>query len=238
MHLFYDPTINSTHKTHTLSEEESKHACRVLRLKEGDEIALLNGNGFEFLARIIDSNPKKCTVEIVSFKEEKISPYSIHIAIAPTKNNDRIEWFLEKATEIGITDITFLLCSNNERKQTKDERFEKILISAMKQSKRLFLPKLNPLTPFKVFVSKYPKGLIAHCYEGAKTTITTDFKTTNFPILIGPEGDFTLSEVELALQTGYKTISLGENRLRTETAGLYSCMQAKMVLEGEVRDRV
>ena len=238
MHLFYDPTISSTDKTHTLSEEESKHACRVLRLKEGDEIALLNGNGFEFLARIIDSNPKKCTVEIVSFMEEKISPYSIHIAIAPTKNNDRIEWFLEKATEIGITDITFLLCSNNERKQTKDERFEKILISAMKQSKRLFLPKLNPLTPFKEFVSKYPKGLIAHCYEGAKTTITTDFKTTNFPILIGPEGDFTLSEVELALQTGYKTISLGENRLRTETAGLYSCMQAKMVLEGEVRDRV
>ena len=237
MHLFYDPTINTRDKTHTLSEEESKHACRVLRLKEGDEILLLNGNGFEFLARITDSNPKKCAVEIVSFKEGQKSPYVIHIAIAPTKNNDRIEWFLEKATEIGITEITFLLCSNNERKQTKDERYEKILISAMKQSKRLFLPKLNALTPFKEFISKYPNGLIAHCYEGEKTTITADFKTSNCPILIGPEGDFTLSEVELALQTGYKTISLGENRLRTETAGLYSCMQAKMVLELEVGDR-
>lgn len=231
MHLFYDSTITPGQKLHTLTEEESKHACRVLRLKEGDKIALLNGNGFEFSATITDANPKRCVVAIDTIKEEKKPPYSIHIAIAPTKNNDRLEWFLEKATEIGITEITLLLCSNNERKQTKDERFEKILISAMKQSKRLFLPKLNSLTPFKDFISNHPNGLIAHCYEGEKFGIAESFSMLDCPILIGPEGDFSKQEVELALQSGYKTITLGENRLRTETAGLYAVMQAKMNCE-------
>lgn len=231
MHLFYDPNITSDQLAHTLSEEESKHACRVLRLKEGDEISILNGKGFEFITKIIDANPKKCGVEVVKINKEKTPPYSIHIAIAPTKNNDRIEWFLEKATEIGITEITLLLCSNNERKQTKEERFEKILISAMKQSKRLFLPKLNALTPFKQFIKQHPKGLIAHCYEGEKSTIFDSFELNNCPIVIGPEGDFTLQEVELALQSGYKTITLGQNRLRTETAGLYGCMQATWNIE-------
>jgi 16S rRNA (uracil1498-N3)-methyltransferase len=231
MHLFYDPTISADEQLHILSEEESKHACRVLRLKEGDEIALLNGKGSEFVTRIIDANPKKCRVEILQIREEEVPAYSIHIAIAPTKNNDRIEWFLEKATEIGVTEITLLLCSNNERKHTKEERFEKILISAMKQSKRLFLPKLNKLTSLKDFVTSHPNGLIAHCYEEEKNTIFTSFKSDECPILIGPEGDFTLQELELALKNGYKTLTLGENRLRTETAGLYACMQAKMAIE-------
>jgi 16S rRNA (uracil1498-N3)-methyltransferase len=231
MHLFYDPTISADEQLHILSEEESKHACRVLRLKEGDEIALLNGKGSEFVTRITDANPKKCRVEILQIREEQVPAYSIHIAIAPTKNNDRIEWFLEKATEIGVTEITLLLCSNNERKHTKEERFEKILISAMKQSKRLFLPKLNKLTSLKDFVTSHPNGLIAHCYEEEKNTIFTSFKSDECPILIGPEGDFTLQELELALKNGYKTLPLGENRLRTETAGLYACMQAKMAIE-------
>jgi 16S rRNA (uracil1498-N3)-methyltransferase len=231
MHLFYDPTISADEQLHILSEEESKHACRVLRLKEGDEIALLNGKGSEFVTRITDANPKKCRVEILQIREEQVPAYSIHIAIAPTKNNDRIEWFLEKATEIGVTEITLLLCSNNERKHTKEERFEKILISAMKQSKRLFLPKLNKLTSLKDFVTSHPNGLIAHCYEEEKNTIFTSFKSDECPILIGPEGDFTLQELELALKNGYKTLTLGENRLRTETAGLYACMQAKMAIE-------
>lgn len=228
MHLFYDPSISKDQQFHTLSEEESKHACRVLRLTEGNEIALLDGKGAEFLSRITDANPKRCKVEIISIKEEQAPSYSIHIAIAPTKNNDRLEWFLEKATEIGITEVTLLLCSNNERKKTKEERFEKILISAMKQSKRLFLPKLNSLTSFKDFIGKNPSGLIAHCYDGDKNNLSKVFASDNCPILIGPEGDFTLQEVELALKSGYKTITLGENRLRTETAGLYACMQAKI----------
>jgi 16S rRNA (uracil1498-N3)-methyltransferase len=230
MHLFYDPTIQADQKFHILSEEESKHACRVLRLKEGDKLAILDGNGREFTTSIIDANPKKCRVEIQAIRVEVAPPYSIHIAIAPTKNNDRIEWFLEKSTEIGITEVTLLLCANNERKHTKEERFEKILISAMKQSKRLFLPKLNVLTPFKDFISAHPVGLIAHCYEGEKSTVLNNFNQNNCPILIGPEGDFTLQEVDSALKSGYKTITLGENRLRTETAGLYACMQAMMAI--------
>lgn len=231
MHLFYDPTIQANQQIHVLSEEESKHACRVLRLKQGDELAILDGKGSEFLTRIIEANPKKCRVQVQSTRTEPAPPYSIHIAIAPTKNNDRIEWFLEKATEIGITEVTLLLCKNNERKQTKEERFEKILISAMKQSKRLFLPKLNALIPFKDFIAANPDGLIAHCYEGEKVSVLNSFKLTDCPIMIGPEGDFSPDEVEFALQNGYKTLTLGENRLRTETAGLYACMQAKLTVD-------
>lgn len=231
MHSFYDAHITAEIREYILSEDESKHVCRVIRLKEGDEILLLNGKGTSLTAVIIEANPKKCRVKITDFKQDKSPSYSIHIAIAPTKNNDRIEWFLEKATEIGITEITLLLCSNNERKQTKEERFEKILISAMKQSKRTFLPQLHALTPIKTFIQNHPKGLIAYCGEGEKQTVLDAFNGLNCPILIGPEGDFTPTEVDLALKSGYKTITLGENRLRTETAGLVACMQAVLSLE-------
>lgn len=233
MHLFYDSTIDSTAKTHVLNEEESKHACRVMRLTEGDEIAILNGKGIEFFATIIEAHSKHCKIEIISKTEEPTSMNEIHIAIAPTKIIDRMEWFLEKATEIGITEITPLLCSNSERKQIKEERLEKILVAAMKQSKRLFLPKLNPLTDFNSFLQKYPKGLLAHCYEAEKQAISDVLEGTDCPILIGPEGDFSLPEVEKALKSGYTTISLGKNRLRTETAGLYAVMQAKIKIDSK-----
>ena len=231
MHLFYDPTIDVFAKTHTLNEEESKHACKVMRLVIGNEIAILNGKGVEFIAKIVEAHPKHCKVEIISKTEELKPNYDLHIAIAPTKIIDRIEWFLEKATEIGITEITPLICSNSERKIIKEERLEKILIAAMKQSKRLFLPKLNPLTEISSFIKQHPKGLIAHCYEGDKSSISEVFETKNSPILIGPEGDFSMKEVEIALNSGYKTITLGKNRLRTETAGLYAVMQGKMSID-------
>ena len=231
MHLFYDPTIDVSAKFHVLNEEESKHACKVMRLISGNEIAVLNGKGIEFTAKIIEAHPKHCKVEIISKISESTPKYDLHIAIAPTKIIDRIEWFLEKATEIGITEITPLLCSNSERKIIKEDRLEKIIIAAMKQSKRLFLPKLNPLTDVGSFIKKHPRGLIAHCYDSEKQTISERFETTNFPILIGPEGDFTLSEVEKILLSGYKTITLGKNRLRTETAGLYAVMQAKIIID-------
>jgi 16S rRNA (uracil1498-N3)-methyltransferase len=231
MHLFYDPTIEAEAKFHTLSEEESKHACKVLRLVSGNQIILVNGNGIEFSTTIIEAHPKRCKVEINSKIIEEKQNKEIHIAIAPTKIIDRIEWFLEKATEIGITEITPLLCSNSERKQIKEERLEKIIISAMKQSKRLYLPKLNPITDFNSFIKSHPKGLIAHCYDAEKNTITEIFEAVDCPILIGPEGDFTLQEVEKALQSGYKTITLGKNRLRTETAGLYAVMQGKLIID-------
>lgn len=228
MRLFYDATIESGVQSHVLSEDESKHACKVLRMKNGDSLALVNGKGYYFETEIVDAHPKRCEVEITLETKQEEDKKQIHIAIAPTKLNDRMEWFMEKATELGITEITLLLTKNSERKAAKLERFEKILVSAMKQSKRLYLPKLNDLTSFNEFISQHPKGLIAECYDGEKSTITESFTNQNCPILIGPEGDFTLEEVEQAKKSGYLSISLGENRLRTETAGLYACMQALM----------
>lgn len=231
MHLFYDPTLSRTDKLFCLSEDESKHACKVMRLKEGDSILLINGLGDEFTAIITDAHPKKCALEIVSVRSEEKPPYAIHIAIAPTKNSDRLEWFIEKATEIGVTEITLLACDKSERKVQKRERLEKILVSAIKQSKRLFLPQLNEIVSTTQFIETHPNGLIAHCYDETKVSIQTAFQTNNCPILIGPEGDFSLKEVEAAQKHGYKTIHLGENRLRTETAGLYACMQAKLICD-------
>jgi 16S rRNA (uracil1498-N3)-methyltransferase len=231
MHIFFDRHITSLNETYSLSEEESRHACRVLRLKTGSQLVILNGQGEKFIGEITDSTASRCPVKIIEYTKEPESGYDIHIAIAPTKNNDRIEWFLEKATEIGITEITLLLCHNNERKHINAERFEKILIAAMKQSKRLFLPKLNNLKRFSDFISEYPNGLIAHCEDGSKQTLNDCFQTQNTPVLIGPEGDFSPEEINLALQNKYKTITLGENRLRTETAGLYACMQAKLFVD-------
>jgi 16S rRNA (uracil1498-N3)-methyltransferase len=231
MRLFYDPTIESSKKNHVLSEEESKHICRVLRLKIGDDVAILDGNGSLFETKIIDDNPKRCTVEIVKHTFQEKPTSEIHIAIAPTKMMDRLEWFLEKATEIGMTEITPLLCDNSERKQIKDERLEKILVSAMKQSKGMYLPKLNPLTDFNTFIQAHPLGLLAHCYENEKNAMKDVFVFNNCPILIGPEGDFSTKEVGFAMKSGYKTITLGENRLRTETAGIYAVVKAKLMID-------
>ena len=231
MRLFYDPTIESSKKNHALSEEESKHICRVLRLKIGDDVAILDGNGSLFETKIIDDNPKRCSVEIVNHTFQEKPTSEIHIAIAPTKMMDRLEWFLEKATEIGITEVTPLLCDNSERKQIKDERLEKILVSAMKQSKRMYLPKLNTLTDFNTFIQAHPSGLLAHCYENEKNAMKDIFVFNNCPILIGPEGDFSTKEVEFAMKSGYKTITLGKNRLRTETAGIYAVVKAKLMID-------
>ncbi|MFO0494105.1 MAG: 16S rRNA (uracil(1498)-N(3))-methyltransferase [Flavobacteriia bacterium] len=231
MHLFYDPTIGVESDTHQLSEEESKHACRVLRLKIGDVFQLLDGKGGIYNCRICDDNPKKCKVKIEKREFHPAPPYQIHIAIAPTKNMDRIEWFAEKATEIGLTDLTLITGKNSERKEVKLERIEKILVSAMKQSKQLYLPRLHPVTAVRTFISEYPNGMIAHCMDEDKSRISTSFNLKDCPILIGPEGDFTEDEVTMALSNGYKTVTLGSNRLRTETAGLYACMQMKLMTE-------
>jgi 16S rRNA (uracil1498-N3)-methyltransferase len=230
MRLFYDPNIETTSSQHTLSEDESKHVIRVLRMEIGDRLILLNGIGGSFECEIIDANAKKCELRIVEVKQANPEIHAIHIAISPTKQMDRMEWFIEKATEIGVTEITFLNCTNSERVKLKSDRLERKAISAMKQSHRKFLPKINELISFDEFLKNHPYGLIAHCYDDKKQNMTDVFKSVNCPILIGPEGDFTKDEIHIALESGYKYITLGENRLRTETAALYACMQAKLIM--------
>jgi 16S rRNA (uracil1498-N3)-methyltransferase len=226
MNSFYVPELTVESKTIQLSEDESKHAVRVLRLKSSDQVHLLDGKGSRYLARITDDHPKRCSLEIESVDTEEEASPEIHIAISPTKSMDRIEWFLEKAVELGLTELSLLLCKNSERKQINVERLEKIAISAMKQSQRLYLPRINELQSFDSFLSNHPSGALAHCYSDEKITLSACFQPKNYPILIGPEGDFSNEEVEKAYLLGYDFITLGKNRLRTETAGLYVCMQA------------
>lgn len=225
MHLFYTPDIKGN--IYTLNEIESKHCIRVLRLSLNDEIQLIDGKGGFFKAKIIDTDSKKCIVEVVSSQIEysKRNHY-LHIAIAPTKNMDRFEWFLEKATEIGIDEITPILCKHSERKIIKNDRLEKILVSAMKQSLKAYKPKLNELTSYQEFIAQEFKGqkYIAHCEENDKEFLKDLYKAqTDTVILIGPEGDFSPTEIESAKKAEYKEISLGNSRLRTETAGLVAC---------------
>lgn len=233
MHLFYTPDIKD--KLYYLNETESKHCVRVLRLDVGDEIQLIDGKGGFYNSKIIDANPKKCGIEVIETKHEfgKRNHY-LHIAIAPTKNIDRFEWFLEKATEIGIDEITPILCEHSERKVIKPERLEKVIISAVKQSIKAYKPVLNDLMLYSDFIKQSFEGqkLIAHCEENEKILLKNEYQPRSSAIiLIGPEGDFSPSEIELARQNNYKEISLGESRLRTETAGIVACHTINLLNE-------
>ena len=234
MHLFYTPDITGI--SYTLTEEESKHAVRVLRLTEGEIIQLIDGKGSFFEARIVDANPKRCSVEVIRQQAEygKRNSY-LHIAVAPTKNIDRLEWFLEKATEIGIDEITPILCEHSERKVIKEDRLEKVIVSAMKQSLKAYLPKLNPMTPLESVLKAGFQGkkFIAHCYDHDKRTLKNEVAgSSSNLILIGPEGDFSEAELESAIKTnGFIPVSLGQSRLRTETAALVACHTCNLLLE-------
>jgi 16S rRNA (uracil1498-N3)-methyltransferase len=225
MQLFYVPNISGSEII--LDETESKHAIRVLRLQKGDQIQVVDGKGGFYLAEIADANPKKCRLTIVnSALDFGKRNFHLHIAIAPTKNIDRFEWFLEKATEIGIDEITPLLTSHSERKTINAERLEKILVSAMKQSLKAYLPQLHELTTFKELIinNKTENKFIAYCDEIQKIHLKDlATKGNNTLILIGPEGDFSPEEIKLAIENGFKVVSLGESRLRTETAGIVAC---------------
>jgi len=218
-----------------LTPEESKHCIRVLRLKKGDRVQLMNGRGSIFEAVIGVADPRSCLLEIV---REDLFPnphsYRLTIAIAPTKNMDRFEWFVEKATEIGVDCIVPLLCKNSERKEVKLERLEKIVISAMKQSGQTYLPELEKLTPIGEVLNRQFEGdkLIAHCVPGEKLLLKNAVGTgRDVLLLIGPEGDFDPSEIDLALGKGFVPVSLGHSRLRTETAGIVGCHAVCMVNE-------
>lgn len=224
MQLFYNPEIVKTTQEIVFSKEESRHIVRVLRKKEGDVLHITNGKGFLFSAEILVASDKKCIANIIQ-TEEKQKPwkYYLHVAIAPTKNNDRLEWFLEKATEIGIDEITPIICQNSERKVVKLERLEKIVQSAMKQSLKFTLPKLNEPVKFSQFINQEFEGdvCIAHCEPSEKKGLKEVVQlNTNITILIGPEGDFSSEEIKKAIDNNAIAISLGESRLRTETAGL------------------
>jgi len=248
MHLFFVPNLSSAS---ILPEEESLHAVKVLRLKTGDSIQIVDGKGGFFNARITTPHHKHCAFEITeTLVDTSRRNYKLHIAIAPTKNIERLEWFIEKATEIGIDEITPVFCQNSERKVVKEERLEKIIISAAKQSKKAKFPTLNPSCTFDQLIKSYKadQQFIAHCYTSPQPSPTereyegrmnvSSIENSTFErkilkseikhgksilILIGPEGDFSPEEVSTAIKNGYQPVSLGESRLRTETAGVVAC---------------
>ena len=233
MNIFYTPDLSGNE--YTLTEEESKHCVRVLRMGVGDKIQLVDGRGGFYEAEIIDDNPKRCSVKITDQKKNfgKRNHY-LHIACAPTKNIERYEWFLEKSTEIGIDEITPIDCEHSERTVVKSERLNKVLVSAMKQSIKAYLPKLNEVISLPEFVSQKFTGekYIAHCRDKKSTSLKDIYKKgSNVLILIGPEGDFSDNEIKFALENGFKEISLGDSRLRTETAALVACHTVNLLNE-------
>lgn len=224
MSLFYVPNLAIAC---ILPEEESQHAVKVLRLKSGDPIEIVDGVGGYYKAKITLAHPKHCGFEITeSHTGFGKRNYKLHLAIAPTKNIERLEWFIEKATEIGIDEISPLVCRFSERKIIKPERLEKIIVSAGKQSLKAFFPTLNPLQNFEEFMQHVPVGqkFIAHCYQEEKQLLQTVLQqNSDVLILIGPEGDFSPEEIKKALSLGFVPVSLGDSRLRTETAGVMAC---------------
>ncbi len=245
MNLFYAPDIA---QTLSLPEEESQHCVKVLRMKAGDRIHIIDGVGGLYEAQITEAHPKRTQVEILSVQTEYgRRPFRLHLAVAPTKNIDRFEWFVEKATEIGFDELTPICCRYSERKIIKPERIEKILVSAAKQSLKAYVPRLNPMTTFKDFVAHIlspslrgtseAEGVnnsqlstlnsqlfIAHCYDQPKQHLFNVCPpASDVVVMVGPEGDFSEEEVELALRNSFQAITLGESRLRTETAGVVAC---------------
>lgn len=236
MYLFYSSTPVS--QIHILDEQESKHIAKALRLRKGDELHLTDGKGNLYLTKIIDDNIRACVVEVVSQCEDKNKlPYDLHIAIAPTKNNERLEWFIEKAVEIGISNITTIICEHSERISIKKDRINRLMISAMKQSLRSELPAFKEGAYLKDFIEQsnnYSQKYIAYCgqLEQAPALLKNICHTNaDTLILIGPEGDFSLEEVHFAMKNGFIPISLGKSRLRTETAAMLACATIRIINE-------
>lgn len=228
MHIFYTPDLSTDH--FTLNEEESRHCSKVLRLGLGDVVHLIDGRGGLYEAEISAISKKNVQLKVIRKQTEfGKRNHHLHIAIAPTKNIDRLEWFLEKATEIGIDEITPLICDRSERKIVKEERLDKVITSAVKQSLTAYHPKLNQATTFSELMNKEFTGerLIAHCMDDSDKKFINEVVSIHqsYLVLIGPEGDFSPVELNTALQSGFKPITLGTTRLRTETAALAACFE-------------
>lgn len=230
MQLFYAPDLVKTSKEYQFDKEESRHIHKVLRMTIGDTIHITNGKGWLFKATILASDAKHCSVQLLSSTFTNPKGYRLHMAVAPTKMNDRFEWFLEKATEIGIDEITPIICDHSERKVIKLERYEKIIQSAAKQSLSSYLPLLHPPKTFDEMIQEVSKEasdqqlFIAHCEDQQKFPLQHAIKKQrDVLILIGPEGDFSTAEISTALFHDFKAVSLGDSRLRTETAAIVAC---------------
>ncbi|RLA58599.1 MAG: 16S rRNA (uracil(1498)-N(3))-methyltransferase [Epsilonproteobacteria bacterium] len=231
MNLFYAPNISGN--SHTLNREESKHIIRVLRKGLGDDILFTDGKGHFYKCVIDDANPNTCRVKIVERTEDNVHrKFYLHIAIAPTKNINRLEWFLEKSTEIGIDQITPILCSHSERTVVKPDRLAKVLVSAMKQSLKSRLPVLEQSSTFSELINRPFEGekFIAYIDKDVTQNLSEAYSPEkNALILIGPEGDFNPDEVKQAKQKGFLPVSLGSPRLRTETAGIVACHTINLI---------
>lgn len=226
MQLFYTSDIDVTATDFSFDREESKHIVKVLRKTEGQNIYITDGRGSLYTSVITLASEKKCTVKITDIKTQEKNNFYTHLVVAPTKMNDRYEWFLEKATEIGVDEITPIICDNSERKVIKTERFDKIIQSAMKQSNQFYMPKLNEPITFKQFMALDLDGdlFIAHCEERNKKLLRDAFEINKkYTLLIGPEGDFSTKEIDTALSKNFIPVSLGHTRLRTETAAIVGC---------------
>lgn len=226
MQLFYNPDLKQDDTEIRFSKEESKHIIKVLRKSVGSSLNITNGKGWLFSADITIADLKNCIAEIKTAQLQPKRAFNLHMAVAPTKMNDRYEWFLEKATEIGIDSITPVFCDNSERKVIKADRFQKVLQSAMKQSLSCYLPKLYAAISFKEFLNqKFDSQLfIAHCEDTNKIPLKNILKIKeDVTIIIGPEGDFSPKEIELAIKNKFVPVTLGNTRLRTETAAVVAC---------------
>lgn len=233
MPIFYDPTLTPAATRHTLNEEESWHCVKVLRMGAGQPIAIIDGRGTLYEARIAEAHPSRCQVDI-----ERTHPnhgqrsVQVHLAIAPTKNIERLEWCIEKCTEIGIDTITPLLCERSERREVKPERLQRVMVAAVKQSRKAYMPTLAPLTRFELFLTQPHTGglYIAHCNAPTPPPLRQLIaQQRSITVMIGPEGDFSPHEVALAEQHGFGPVSLGPSLLRTETAGVVACHMANLL---------
>ncbi|WP_207429184.1 16S rRNA (uracil(1498)-N(3))-methyltransferase [Pedobacter sp. SYSU D00535] len=229
MILFYTPDIAGDN--YQLNEEESRHCIKVLRLDTDDEVFLVDGKGGFYKAKITSANAKKTILQVLEKQTDYGKRnYYLHIAVAPTKNIERLEWFLEKATEIGIDEVSPIICDRSERREVKTERLNRIITSAVKQSLKAYHPILNEPRRFRNFISETissaDQKFVAHCMEGEKFPLKEKTELgRRYLILIGPEGDFTREELQLAQENGFLPITLGSSRLRTETAALEACFE-------------
>lgn len=236
MNLFFNQNISETDHQIVFDKEESRHISKVLRKKLGDTLYTTNGQGVIFTSEISSVTPKRSIANIIDITKAPTPSYKLHMAVAPTKNNDRFEWFLEKATEIGVSSVYPIICDHSERKIIKLERFHKIVQSAMKQSLKSYLPVIHPLQTFKGVLATFEDAsiskVIAHCEDVPKKHLIHSIAPKeDILILIGPEGDFSLTEIELASNQGFKEVGLGDSRLRTETAAIAACHTISLINE-------